>query len=333
MNIFSRLLHLYRANGLKTPLEDFTTEILVGILSKNQEILNCFVNEVLEIPGDNFLIGSQEHFISDIGILNCRVDIIIRNDNIFCLLENKIGSSEGYEQLTRYGKILDKYNNSYETYLRYCTKFYDKKDFRSHNFLQFRWHDISKFLKKWESTELINDYLQFLKEHHMDYNTTFSASDIIALENFNPLVLKMDAYLQKIKPGFEKQFGRTKDQSNLKQIKDHSRYIFIKERPFGNGYNEIGVGFDFKEAPLLTVWVWCGKENNNLGLFKERITSSTLPEKFINNGKDWISLRKPLTDFISSRQVEVEIEEWFFDSFKLLYGFTQLTAELQWNLG
>ena len=188
MNIFSRLLKLYRTNSFKTPLEDFTTEILVGILSQNQELLNAFVNDILKIEGAGFKISSQEHFLSDDGIQNCRVDVIIRNDEILCFLENKVNSLVGNEQLRRYSKVLDKYNTHYKTHLRYCTKYYDQKVIEEHGFSQLRWLDIARFLKKWNNVELIKEYLQFLKEHHMDNNTTFSAIDLIALENLNPLM-------------------------------------------------------------------------------------------------------------------------------------------------
>lgn len=121
MNIFSRLLKLYRTNSLKTPFEDFTTEILVGILSENPEILADFVNQVLGIDGSRFQITSQEHFILE-GFKNCRVDIIIRSDNMLCFLENKIGSQEGNDQLLRYSRVLDEHHGQDVTYLRYCTK-------------------------------------------------------------------------------------------------------------------------------------------------------------------------------------------------------------------
>jgi len=329
MNIFSRLLQLYRTNSCKTPLEDFTTEILVGILSQNDELLDAFVNEILKIEGHGFTISSQEHFLSDEGIQNCKVDIIIRKEGMLCLLENKVNSSEGFEQLSRYGKVLDKYKVDYQTHLRYCTKYYDYKAIEEHGFVQFRWPDVTRFLKKHNNSELIQEYLYFLKDHHMDNNTTFSAIDIIALENLNPLIQRMEVYLQKIKPSFEKHFGKCKDVSNFRQIKDHSRFIFIKESPFGNGYNELGVGFDFKGTVSLHVWIWCGKQNNKIGLLKDIFSTQTI---FETNNIDLISLKKPLSDFISSDNIEIEIEQWFINSFKTVKDFAASTPELDWKL-
>lgn len=53
MNIFERLLRLYKVNkeSGKTPLEDFVTEVLAGILQIDQPLLDSFVNEVLLIEG------------------------------------------------------------------------------------------------------------------------------------------------------------------------------------------------------------------------------------------------------------------------------------------
>ena len=84
MNVFNQLLKLYKTTGIKSPLEDFTTEILVSILASNQLLLNAFVNKILVIEGKDFTISSQEHFASEEGIQDCRVDIVIRNSIESC---------------------------------------------------------------------------------------------------------------------------------------------------------------------------------------------------------------------------------------------------------
>ena len=46
--IYNRLLELYKKNRAseKTPLEDFITEILVGVLENDNELLDSFVNNL-----------------------------------------------------------------------------------------------------------------------------------------------------------------------------------------------------------------------------------------------------------------------------------------------
>lgn len=330
MNIFSRLLKLYRTNSFKTPLEDFTTEILVGILSQSGHLLDTFVNEVLKIEGRDFVISSQEHFRSDVLTSDCRVDIVIRNEDTLCFLENKVECSEGNEQLLRYSKILSRFS-PLATHLRYCTKYYDHKEIVDHQFHQFRWLDISNFLKRQPSTEITQEFLSFLKDKKMDNSTTFTAVDLIALENINAVVNRMEVYLEKIKPEFRKQFGNTKDISNLNQIKEKERFILLKDRIFGEGYNEVGVGFDFKDTVRLVVWLWCGAQNSKAEEFK-KILKKPVPEGFITNNNDWIALRKPLSDFLSNDGMESEIESWFHTSFASFKSFADSTPNLEWKI-
>lgn len=63
-NILERLLQLYKVQNQsgKTPLEDFVTELVVGILQIDQQLLDRFVNEVLLIDGVGFKVDSQVPF-------------------------------------------------------------------------------------------------------------------------------------------------------------------------------------------------------------------------------------------------------------------------------
>jgi len=60
MNVFNSLIRLYKVNGLKTPLEDFTSEILTNVFAEHIDISTAFVNKVLGIPGESFTASSQE---------------------------------------------------------------------------------------------------------------------------------------------------------------------------------------------------------------------------------------------------------------------------------
>jgi hypothetical protein len=73
MSIYSRLLRLYRTNMMKTPLEDFTTEILAGILSTCPDIGSAFSQSILKLEGEHFSFETQEHYKSpDPKYPNCR---------------------------------------------------------------------------------------------------------------------------------------------------------------------------------------------------------------------------------------------------------------------
>lgn len=93
----------------------------------------------MKIQGDNFTIKSQRKYQLKDDI-DCIVDIVIENEAMICFLENKVNSSEGDRQLERYTKVLNEINvkRNKEVYLRYCTKYYDKKDIKDINFIQIR---------------------------------------------------------------------------------------------------------------------------------------------------------------------------------------------------
>lgn len=333
MNIYSRLLKLYRTNAIKTPLEDFTTEILAGILDGNKEILTSFVNHILNIEGDGFSISTQDiYLLNDDFCPDCRVDLVVKSPSVLCFIENKVESKEGYIQLERYGKALNKYKNNQITHLRYCTKYNDPKDFVEHNFAQFRWADIYKFLKTWQSLSIIKEYLEFLNNHNMSDNMTFNFNDLIALQQINPVLKKLDNYLDKIRPSFNKIIGpRLKDLALLKQIKEHSRYILLMDTPFGTGYSELGFGFRLTDVPSLTVWIWCSGGNNKRKEFQNAINTYGSDALFANSENSWIGLHKPLSDFISSENMDVAIEQWFILAFNLIKDFSSQTKELDWH--
>jgi len=108
MNLFNSLIKLYSSHQLKTPLEDFTTEIFVNILQDNEIISSSFIRDVMKIQGDGFSISSQECFSY---IKNnrkfCKIDIVFKNEDSICFLENKVHSEEGFEQLFSYCEVLD----------------------------------------------------------------------------------------------------------------------------------------------------------------------------------------------------------------------------------
>lgn len=331
MNLFVSLLKLYRSNGLKTPLEDFTTEILVNILHGNAIIRNRFVNELLKIQGDEFSVSSQEtfSFLQD-GRSSCKIDMVFRNEESICFLENKVHSGEGFGQLSNYCKVLDDLKQYEKTYLRFCTKYYqDKAHINEHDFKQFRWCNIANFLSSWSDQGLIRTFLEFLEINKMGNSTDFTLQEILALENFNPALSKMDAYLDKLKPRFRSMFGEFKMAKNMSQIREHTRHVFWKEYLFDSHYSELGVGFKFTTYPHLTVWIWTPEENPKLDDFKKLLAN--VNEGF-NNGSTYLEFIKPMSDFISSENMEEDIENWFVETFNKIKKLAELYPDLEWHL-
>ena len=226
--IYNRLLELYKKNRAseKTPLEDFITEILVGVLENDNELLDSFVNNILEIEGTGFSIESQVKYNLDNDI-NCIIDIVVRNDENICFIENKVHSSEGERQLERYTKVLNELNNiqGKNVFLRYCTKFYDLKNIEDIDFLQYRWSNVYKFLEEYES-EMIDEYLKFLRGEGMASAGDFNYEDLIVMKKINSTIAKMDECLDNVKDTLIKEFGKPyeRDYERLKQIVKDEEY-------------------------------------------------------------------------------------------------------------
>lgn len=164
-NIFINLLNLYSRNnnGINTPIEDFTTEIFASILTKDNELLTTFMNEVLLVEGCNFKIETQQKYYLQNDI-DCIVDVVIHNQDTLCFLENKVNSPEGYRQLERYKKVLEQFQKQKNIHLRYCTKHYDLKQITDINFHQIRWQDIHRFLLDHDDDSMIADFFGLPKE-------------------------------------------------------------------------------------------------------------------------------------------------------------------------
>ena len=201
--VFSRLKELYKKESHgKTPLEDFTTEILIGILEEDSNLRNRYVEEVLKIENDgsDFKIESQKRYIlDDKGIRNiCYIDLVISNKNIVCFQENKVNSKEGEghqkKQLTKYDEILQNIEGR-TVYLRYCTKRYDPKDNKAYksNFKYFRWFDVYSFLEKnCNENQQIIDFLIFMEENNMSKFTDFTFQDIACINSLESIFNKFN---------------------------------------------------------------------------------------------------------------------------------------------
>jgi len=315
----------------KTPLEDFTTETLAGILDNNTALCNDFVNVVLNIPGSDFSVYTQQtYLLNDDNCPDCRVDLVIESDEVICFVEIKVESKEGYIQLERYSRVLDSLDPNKRKYLKYCTKYYDLKETVAHDFHQFRWAEVSKFFKVRNSSAIIDEYLKFLKKHDMSDDMNFQLNDLLSLQQINPVISLMDRYLDKLRPLLSKSFGdKFKEPSNLKQIKKFSRYVFLAENICGNGYSEMGAGFSLGDVPKLTVWIWIGS-NDVSGLFKK--STEGIGDSIDTNHENWIGLNKSLSDFLSSDNMESDIEKWFDSSFKEIRSFIKATAQLNWHI-
>lgn len=322
----------------KTPLEDFTTELLVGTLETDNKLLNEFVNEILLIEGEDFSIDSQVRYSLE-GDVNCVIDIVIANAKSICFVENKIDSSEGYRQLERYAKVLKiiEKEKHKKIYLRYCTKYYDIKEIIDIDFKQYRWRDTYQFFEKYKQNLIVKEYLNFLRSENMESAGIFNFQDLIVMKNVNTTIKKMNECLDMVKPKLTEAFCAPYeyDFEKLKQISKNNQYVMWSKDIIGeNGYSEITVGFVFSnELPVAQVFIYIEKGNSEFEKIKK--TYSEELEKIFDAyiyGEESIYyvFEKAVSDFISYENQNEEICKWFAEKIDIIRGLKD-SINIMWK--
>lgn len=333
--MLNNLYKLYLRNSTKTPLEDFTTEALAGILNYNNDFATKFTQHFLRLPKSEYQIKTQVKYeLSD--DVNCIIDLIFESEDIICFIENKVNSQEGYRQLERYTKVLNVYaNNGYRTYLFYCTKFYDEKNLNVHNFRQFRWFQIAKLLKQ-DPDSLTLDYLQFLKSHKMSQDLTITTKDLFALENLVELLNILKGHIDRVQPLFEKTFISPIKISNgftTNQLIKYGRVIYYFQAIIGSGgWSEIKYGFQTVNS-MIYVGLWVDKSNSEYNSVKEYFLSNSDGFNVYNkeNGIA-IELNSSLIDYLNNENGDSEIASWFANSFTSFAQLINTLHNLDWKI-
>jgi hypothetical protein len=333
--LFIELLNLCANSSQKTPFEDFTTEILAGILQSDQELLDNFVNTILGITGNEFSVTTQ------VSYPNSKIDMVFENTTILCFLENKVEATEGYNQLRKYAEILLQEEAKAHIFLRYCTKYYDKKlpgeytPFDSKYFSQFRWVDVYKFLHdNYQANPLVNAFLTFLEENNMSSIPEFTDGDLLAMKEISHTVKKIEACLEVIQPIFTKLFGRSSPVVDLKQYK---RYGMRRTDIFAgsSAFSALSLAFSFEEEPTVFISCFCGKQHRMNSAYTKLVMSKEMPQELQwRKSKYGISawFQKPLSDFIIYTNQFEEIRQWFIEKMNTWFEIMRANPQISWNL-
>ena len=333
--MFNKLLKLYKSNSLKTPLEDFTTELFVGVLNYDTFLKQKFFEEFLKSKSNNLKIQTQKKYkLKDYS--DCIVDIVIENESELYFIENKVNSKEGYKQLERYSLVLDKFKEKgYETRLMYCSKISEKKEIKSHKFKQFTWHYLSEFIKSNSKEKLSTEFRRYLKQNDMGTDMTIKSNDLVTLENITKVFNLMNRNLENVFSNFKKRFPNAKDLrkgSNLrKQMFDQNRFCLMSSPIVkGNGWSEILYGFDFNGT--LVVQIYMDSKNENFREFKTFFSNNLdfKYEEFENYGAR-IYLEQNIGEYLNNDNSESEIKKWFLTQFeKMTNTILETKNRIEW---
>jgi len=328
LNIFN-LLHKY-SNG-NIPLEDFTTECFAGILQQHPEVLESFV-EWLNLPKGKYKVHTQVKIFTEKDD-NSILDILIENNEVYCIIENKVNAGENCGQLEKYIRILDAKTNI-KTYLKYCTKYVDIKHYKDHQFSQYRWHELATFLKhKHRDIGLVNDFLQFLNKHQMTLDTSIRTDTVITMNKFIQTYEMLLLHLNNALPIFRNYFpkGEIIKKESLKEIEEFGR---ISKAIYGalndkSNHSEILFAIHFEEVKLQTQ-IWISARHN-----MAKIALQMAKELGLKNWEDengiGIYYDMKIYQLIGEADAENQVKNWFEDSFQNIKNFIVETPELDWD--
>ena len=355
MSLFSKLLKLHAGS---IPLEDFFTELVAHLLSTNKEILYAWL-KYLDLPDmdadfDAATVLTQQkfkglpHHDSD-----SRPDLVIelvngsKRDIIF--IESKIGSQEGYRQLSRYAEVLDTHPDFQNKLLIYITRDFDPKDREcifeaipnsSVRFKQVRWHQFYQFLTAQAETMLTEEIIKFMQIHQMAHNNQFSSIDVIALANFTKSLKLMDQTMWgEVSEQFKKVLGSISQRSTtLTQFRLHERYLmysWLPERWW------CGLGFMLNTSSSTdypTVYLTLEVQPSSLhraaiiAAMKEICKQPEWKGYELDDSKAWsrIFLERSLQSFLAEEDQVAAIQKFFLEALDELSKIKTQYSHLPW---
>lgn len=333
--MFNELLKLNRSNRSKTPLEDFTTELFVGILNYDFLLRERFFEKFLGSDSENLRIQTQRKFRLA-GNRDCIIDIVIEGSDEIYFIENKVNAGEGVEQLIRYAHALDVYKEEgYKTKLLYCTKIFDEKSIKSHDFFQYSWHFLSRFIKENYSEKLSLDFVKYLKNNNMSTDMTILSSDLVTMENASKVLGLMNRNIENVLGEFSRCFPNAADLRKGNKLKEqmfHHNRICVMASPIveGKEWSEILYGFDLTGS--LVVQIFISSINEEFQKFDKifRHDENFLYQEYENLGSR-IYLEQNLGVYLNNENSEDEIKKWFIQSFKkMLEAIEKTKNEIRW---
>jgi len=327
-------------------LEEFTTEILAGILRSNQTLLDNFVNQVLTIEGENFIVDTHQTYGES------AVDMVFSNKTTLCFLQSKVDTFVPTMQLEKLKNVLNGQSESINVYLRYCTKLYAHKSIKGINFDQFRWEEVYAFFQtSYADNPLVKEFINFLEDKEMNQVVELKAGDLVAMGALSNTIRKMDMCLDSVAAEFTELFGAPTlgipqhTQERLQDLVKYEQYHLTKAPLLHGssgewGWSDIRVCFSYSEAQTqLMVWYWCGRSHSQYEPMKRLFQKHQSlfggePDFLLQDDPNWLAIvfKKPLTAFESEEKPLQSIHHWVVEHMRLLKQFSEKTPELAWNL-
>lgn len=251
-SLLGRLLRLFPES---VPLEDLFTEAVARLFEARPRLCLDWLEEVglLTRAGQEYIrVTSQRKFVAlEHHDTDSRPDLMIEvyrssaeetvEDGAVAdvvMIESKIGSREGLEQLRRYAEHLEGMTDFSSKVLVYITRGHDPKDSGEIlsdlsgdiSFKQLRWHDFYRFLQTVEKDALVEEVMAFMEEQGMARSYRFTTTDLIALSGLPKAFDIFDETLGgEVRAELESFAGNKirREMQGINNIRWHRRYLVV----------------------------------------------------------------------------------------------------------
>lgn len=356
MGLFGRLLKLHSG---AVPREDFFTEVVAHLFEAEPETCLAWIDQAgllsqkerlgVRISTQHSLDALEHHATGS------RPDMLIQaydEEGIDAVLvESKIGSREGLDQLRRYAELLVGLPDAREKTLVYITRDYDPKgeeeileglDGRI-RFAQLRWHDFYHFLRTQPETTLTVETLSFMEEHTMAQSSKFTPVDVLAISNLPKALAMMDETMQgEVSEKLQSVIGdSSKVRANtLLALKEHNRYMVYATLQGWSFW--CGLIYHLQPEHIADYpWISLHLEvSSNAPARNEIVEAMQEIEKReewygynLSIPKVWAGVKRErsLQDFLSSEDHVTEIKRFFLESLEELREIKEQYPHLPWG--
>jgi hypothetical protein len=317
VTLFERL-YTYREKAGKHERENYFTELLAGVLER----CPALCHHLCEHAGVPMPLGTAFRVRTQVSYPTGRPDLVLDAEaaGLLLLIECKLEAGEGAGQLQSYQQIAQASQAKHAAIL-FLTKYYEP-DRHLSGLAYLRWHQLFSFVQQLPPpvSEIVTLFSDYLIHHRLHHTMSFTAADLLALEQIAATTAKMDEVLYSVEWLFREKLGGYYQHTT-------SRSAHLAEGWYGYWRELHGVvysaGFHGQGAGSLPICFVAarsasgGQEPTAHNGFQQALRQAwSIPTVKLDN----LEVSQPLVKFlVSSDLVPLEaMRQWFTTQFTLL---------------
>jgi hypothetical protein len=318
MNLFERL-YSYREKEGKNDRENFLTELLAGVLRSNPSLAVALLTRVGLVKSEEFVeplvVETQTRHPEGIPDLTIRSP----DSQLLLLIECKVESGEGGEQLSRYETILDRLKPARGMVL-YLTKYYEPSQQAHPRVCYLRWYEVYQLAAKQPKPmgEILAGFKEYLVHHSLHHPMSFTTTDLLALESIRGTIRTMDEVLISIEQLVRESISDTNQKTATRSGKLHEGWYGMRAWRHGITF-EVGFWSDGGQPAVCffliqTSYPIAEPTTPEQGGFQYALRKQWgLPT---NADLRYLELTQPITTFLTGRQDGTDVQAmrtWFVE--------------------